>query len=455
MSRREDTIVSSLPEFDPLKEDKSTSEAAPRARHKAARRVVNALNEEFPPLSTQWGNADQPRGRRRPPSNRLDAPPQMPDHIDTIPAAPMHVPPGTPVSAPPRPPRQPAPQPPQQPPPYQQAPQPPQQAPQPPPSPAGKQGAGIMPIPEPCFEPSVIQEMPQRPASRPLPEPSFAEQTAAPEVRAGGQGRVVVMFSCRGGAGATTLAVNTASALVRVGKSVCVLDLDMQLGDVFMALDLQPTTSIAALAREASTIDASALRRRLARHNSGIFALSQTGNIDDIDDQLVERLPALLSALSDHFDYVIVDGVRDFGDTSLSVLDMADDIAMVLTQDVASVRRAARAIALFRRLGYGDAKLKLVLNRATRRTKVDEGEVQRALGLQIAARVRNDFKRMHAALNEGALICDVAPTCGVAKDYIGLARVLAGPDARVAALTQTQPVEKSSKLGFLRRKGGK
>jgi pilus assembly protein CpaE len=223
-----------------------------------------------------------------------------------------------------------------------------------------------------------------------------------------------------------------------------------------MALDLEPTTSIAALAREASTIDAAALRRRLARHNSGIFALSQTGNIDDMDDQLVERLPALLSALSDHFDYVLVDGVRDFGDTSLSVLDMADDIAMVLTQDVASVRRAARAIKLFRRLGYGDAKLKLILNRATRKTKVDEGEVQRALGLRVSARVRNDFKRMHAALNEGALICDVAPSSGVAKDYAGLASVLGGAEARVAAvLSNTQPVEKQSKLSFLRRKGGK
>jgi len=373
----------------------------------------------------------------------------MPDHIDTIPAAPMHVPPGTPVSAPPR----------QQPYPQQQRRRAPSQPmpPQPPPAPPrGKAQPGIMPIPEPNFEPSVIQQMPQRPVSRRAPEPSFAEQAAVPEMRPATQGRVVVMFSCRGGAGATTLTVNTAAALVRAGKSVCVLDLDMQLGDVFMALDLQPTTSIAALAREASTIDAAAMRRRLARHNSGIFALSQTGHVDDIDDHVGERLPALLSALSDHFDYVLVDGVRDFGDYSLSVLDMADEIAMVLTQDVASVRRAARAIRLFRRLGYGDTKLKLVLNRATRRTRVDEGEVQRALGLPVAARVRNDFKRMHAALNEGALICDVAPSSGVAKDYLALARVLGGADARVASLVNTSPVPKAGgMLDFLRRKGGK
>ncbi len=451
MSLRDDTVVSSLPEFEAQQEDESTSAAAPRARHKGARRVVNALNEAFPPLSTQWGSADAPRGRRPSPPRGVHVSPQMPDHIDTIPAAPMHVPPGTPVSAPPR--QQQQPYPPQR----RRAPSQPQ-PPQPPPAPArGKANPGIMPIPEPNFEPSVIQQMPQRPPSRRAPEPTFSEQAAAPDVRSATQGRVVVMFSCRGGSGTTTLTVNTAAALVRAGKNVCVLDLDMQLGDVFMALDLQPTTSIAALAREASTIDAAALRRRLARHNSGIFALSQTGHVDDIDDHVGERLPALLSALADHFDYVLVDGIRDFGDYSLSVLDMADDIAMVLTQDVASVRRAARAIRLFRRLGYGDAKLKLVLNRATRRTKVDEGEVQRALGLPVAARVRNDFKRMHAALNEGALICDVAPSSAVSKDFLNLAKVLGGADARVGALMNTSPVQKSggSLFDFLRRKGGK
>ncbi len=140
-------------------------------------------------------------------------------------------------------------------------------------------------------------ELAQAPA--PVPAPGPAPQPIPSPTT---QGQVVCMFACRGGAGATTLTVNMAATLARAGKKVCVVDLDLQLGDVFVALDLQPETSIAALAREASTIDGAALRRRLARHDVGFYALTQTGRIDDIDEHLVERMPALLSTLTSEFD---------------------------------------------------------------------------------------------------------------------------------------------------------
>jgi len=243
----------------------------------------------------------------------------------------------------------------------------------------------------------------------------------------GRRGKVLAFFGCRGGAGTTTLAVNTAASLARAGKSVVLVDLDLQLGDVFVALDLDPqSTSLAALAREASTIDGAALRRRLARHDSGVYALGQTGHLGDIDGHLVERLPALVSTLADHFDYVVVDGIRDFGDYALAVLDMAQHVAMVLTQDVASVRRAARAIQLFRQLGYGDAKIKLILNRTARGSRVDAAEVSRALKLPVAVAVRNDWKKMRDAFDDGALIGDVARGSGVSRDLHELAELLGG-----------------------------
>ncbi len=288
---------------------------------------------------------------------------------------------------------------------------------EPPPVPAGKKA--IMPIPAPCFEPSVVAAMPLQPAAQPEPEPGAQADATA-------QGKVIVMFGCRGGAGSTTLAVNTAATLARAGKRVCVVDLDLQLGDVFVALDLSPDTSIAALAREASTIDAAALVRRLARHDSGIYAITQTGHLDDVDPQLAERMPALMSTLCDHFDYVVVDGVRDFDDCALAALDMADSVALVMTQDVASVRRARRAVQIFRQLGYGDGKLRLVLNRASRRARVDEGEISRALGLPVGARVRNDFKRATRAMDDGALLGDVARGSGIASDLAALAANLGG-----------------------------
>ncbi|RMH40201.1 MAG: hypothetical protein D6689_14495 [Deltaproteobacteria bacterium] len=295
---------------------------------------------------------------------------------------------------------------------------------------------------------------PAPPVAQPVPPPPPpAVDPAAPAPATARQGKVLCVFGCRGGAGATTLAVNTAAALARAGKRVCVMDLDLQLGDVFVALDLAPETSIAALAREASTIDGAALRRRLARHDAGFYAITQTGRIDDIDEHLVERLPALLATLTSEFDYVVVDGIRDFGDYALSVLDMADSVALVVTQDVAAVRRAARVVTLFRQLGYSDRKLRLVVNRCARRAAIPVSEIERALAMPAAATVRNDYKRVRGAMDDGALIADVARTSGVAKDIDALAGVLAGRTASEAAsLVDGVLSAPAAKRGWFRRR---
>jgi Flp pilus assembly CpaE family ATPase len=334
-------------------------------------------------------------------------------------------------------------------------------------APPGPRASAGPPLPAP--PPSRVGPMPHArdldapprpwpPSGAPRPVPADAPRAEPPAVRAlGSAGHVVVMFGCRGGAGATTLAVNTAATLARAGHSAVVLDLDLQLGDVFVALDLEPTTSLAALAREASTIDGAALKRRLARHDAGFYALTQTGRIDDIDPALVERLPALIAALTDHFEYVIVDGVREFSDYALAVLDMADRVGLVVTQDVAAVRRAARVITLFRQLGYGDHKLSLVLNRHVRRAAVDVAEIERALTMRVAARVRDDERRIRRAFDDGALLVEVAQTAGVTRDLAALTAALAPRRAAepTGAPSPRVPARRGLRGLLARTKGGR
>lgn len=277
--------------------------------------------------------------------------------------------------------------------------------------------------PEPDADPSL-----RAAAQRFTQSASFA--VPAPRNR----GKIICVFGCRGAAGATMLAVNTAAALGKGGKSVVVVDLDLQLGDVFVALDLDAPTSLAALSREVESLDGAGLRRRLVRHDSGIYALSQTGRLDDIDEGLAERIPGLLGALAEHFDHVIVDGVRDFGDHALAALDSADKIAMVVTQDVQAVRRASRVAQLFRRLGYPDRKIHVILNRHHGKATVDEKEVERVLTLPVTATVRNDYPRLRKALDEGSLLHDTARGSGVHRDVEVVARaLLSDPKPRDAA----------------------
>jgi pilus assembly protein CpaE len=272
----------------------------------------------------------------------------------------------------------------------------------------------VVPRVEIDMEPSVIERMPM-PSRVPAP-PAPAFVPLAPR-----RCELTVMFSCRGGSGATTLAVNTAALIARAGRSVCLVDLDLQLGDVCTALDLESQTSLMSVAREAHTLDAVSLRRRLAQHGSGICALSQAGHLDDLDPpQLAARMPSLLDTLRANFDHVVVDGVRDFGDLSLAAIEAATRIVLVVTQDVASVRRAARVLSLLATLGVDEAKCSIVLNRAVHRAAVDDAAIERALAKKIAARIREDA-RVADSLDNGALLVDVARSRPIVADLAGVA----------------------------------
>jgi pilus assembly protein CpaE len=285
-------------------------------------------------------------------------------------------------------------------------------------------------------ETSIIERMPAQPRMPVAP--------VLPPRR----GELTVMFSCRGGSGATTLAVNTAALVARTTRSVCVVDLDLQLGDVCSALDLEPTTSLSSVAREASTLDSVSLRRRLAQHGSGVCALAQTGHLDDLDPQLAARMPALLDTLRANFDHVIVDGIRDFGDMALAALEAATRIVVVITQDVPSVRRAARVLDLLGRLGIESARIAVVVNRALGKAAIDDTAIERALGTAISARVREDV-RVAEALDTGALLVDIARTRPIVDDLACVASMCRPSDPTATARRPERGV-----LGLFRR-GGK
>jgi len=277
---------------------------------------------------------------------------------------------------------------------------------------------------------------------------------AQPHAEPGRAGEVIALFATRGGVGATTIAINMAASLAARGNEVCVVDLNIELGDVFVALDLESTTSLAAVARDADKLDGSTLRRRMVRHSSGVWALSQEGAIDDVGEDFATLLPELFALLRRNFDYVIVDGLRGFAEHVLAALDSANQIHVVLAQDVMSVRRAARAITLFRRLGYGDDRLRLMLSRSGK-SPITPSEVQRSLGLAVTATFRDDPRRVRTALDAGALVCQLAAAKGIGRDFAEVAATLESARRRTADRAHVIPRKGAfaAFLGLFARKG--
>lgn len=236
------------------------------------------------------------------------------------------------------------------------------------------------------------------------PAPSNA---VSPGAAVGAAGKVVVFFSTHGGTGATTLACNGAAALARRKQSTCLIDLDLQLGDALTVLGLEPRCAMSRLAHEMDSFDWEMLEQMLPRHLSGLSVVSQVGNLEELGELTVGRMPQVLRYLQGHFACLIVDGVRDFGDHALATMDVADQVVLVVTQSASAVRGASRRLAIFRRLGYPASKLQIVVNRYRASHPITLLAFSEALGQPPAAVIPEDEETMGRAALGGKLIHEV------------------------------------------------
>jgi pilus assembly protein CpaE len=261
----------------------------------------------------------------------------------------------------------------------------------------------------------------------------------------GGKGELITVFPTRGGVGATTVAVNLAGAFVRRGSKTCLLDLDLYLGDVSSFLDLAGTYSVSDVIANRKRLDGELLDTSVARHSSGLRVLAGSGKVEDTEAVRPADLVAALDLLRQHYGHLVVDGINGFDELSLAILDASQQIVMVLTQDVPAVRSTRRCLDLFRRLGYDGRKVKLVLNRHQRQSKITAEVIAEAVGLPVTHTIGNDFASAIESINRGQMLQDLAPRSALTRDIEALAPVLMG--------TNNGPERRGFLRGLWSRKG--
>ena len=210
--------------------------------------------------------------------------------------------------------------------------------------------------------------------------------------------QVTAFFPAKGGMGATSLATHLAGALARQGRRVCLVDLDFELGDVLSFLDMKGTYTLADVAANTHRLDRELLDASVPRHASGVWVLSQCDAVADGERLDPGAVAGVLRFLRRHYDHVVVDGLRDFGDLAFAALDVATRIALVVTQEVPAVRSAQRCAAYFGQLGYDSGRLLLLVNRYHKGSPITR-EVDR--GDRRPARGGHRRQRLHGPLPGG------------------------------------------------------
>lgn len=215
-------------------------------------------------------------------------------------------------------------------------------------------------------------------------------------------GRVIAFYGAKGGVGTTTIAINSAIALHRtVGRSVVLVDANLQFGDHRVFLDLGKDRKGIVDAVSIPTMDAEVLRQVVLRDASGIALLLAPPSPETAELVTADALTRVLRELQEIYDYVVVDCERRLDETTLQIFDVADTIFVVMTADLSSLKNVALVLEMARNLGYGSDKVQLVLNRSTSATGINVRHAETVLKRRIAHEIANEYRSAIGALNHG------------------------------------------------------
>ena len=254
-------------------------------------------------------------------------------------------------------------------------------------------------------------------------------------------GRLITITSAKGGSGKTVVATNLALLLNRIPDTkVCLVDADLQFGDVCLVLQLEPRFTMVNAAHELHHLDAELLDSLLTEHPSGLKVLAAPLEPAFADDITTTGLMQMIDVLLENYRYVIIDTASMLDELILSLFEKSDDILMIVDMDLPSVKNAKLALETMRLLKFSTANVKLVMNRSNAKARLDNKEIENALKMRISAAVPSDAV-VAASVNEGRPVVETDPKSKVAKGF-----------ESVAALIAEEIPEVSAKFGLFGRK---
>src|SRR5688500_3019738 len=241
-------------------------------------------------------------------------------------------------------------------------------------------------------------------------------------------GQVFAVFGSKGGVGTSTVAVNLAHALTLVHPEarVAVADFALPGGDVRLLLNVRPPYDLADIALKIDRIDADLLHSVMVPALDRLWVLAAPER-PEADEEVDANVSAtVVRQMRSAFNYSVLDCEHRLNDRTLAALDAADRIILLTELKVPALRSAQRMISVFRRLGYPNEKLAVVVNRYQSEDVVSPGEAAEVLKAEIYFRIPNDYPTCSRASTEGVPIAVNAPQSKLAASYRQLATRLSG-----------------------------
>jgi len=243
-------------------------------------------------------------------------------------------------------------------------------------------------------------------------------------------GKLIAFYGAKGGVGTTTIAINTAIALhAEHHRRVALVDGVLQFGDHRVFLDLGNDRKSISEVASAPAIDADLLKSVVVHHDSGIDLLLAPPNPEEGDLVHESQMTQALDVLRTLYDYVVVDVEKRLGDMTLSILDHADMIFVVMTADLSCLKNVRLVLEALGRIGYESASVKLLLNRSNAFTGISVQAAEGALKRQFEHKIANEYRIAISAQNSGAPFSFTKPDSPLGREIAALAGAIDGAAA--------------------------
>ncbi len=217
----------------------------------------------------------------------------------------------------------------------------------------------------------------------------------------GRRGRIVTVFSPKGGTGKTVIATNTAAAVAKnEGKKALLLDLDLQFGDAAIMLGIEPEKTIYDLVVAPGELDTEKLAGYVTRHACGLDILPAPLRPEDAELVTEAKLAQLLEVARESYDVIVVDTSPFFHGPMLATLDRTDELLLVCSLDVPTLKNVRLALQTLDLLSFPSDRIRVVLNRANSKVGMKPGEVEGALETKVRFEVPSD-RAVPIAVNRG------------------------------------------------------
>lgn len=268
------------------------------------------------------------------------------------------------------------------------------------------------------------------------------------EARSGdaGHGRVILVFGAKGGCGKTTLATNLAAGLASLDQGrVCLVDLNLEFGDVAIAMQVEPSRTISDALGMQGGLDRDGVRSMVIPVSDRLDVLlapTQPADAEFVTAGLIEEV---LSLLAEMYDFVVIDSPPAFNDGVLKCFDMADTYVLLTALDMLALKNFKVTLDTLDALGYPRARWRVVLNRYDSHVGLTAEDIEHVIGLPIQVRLPSS-KDLPASINKGLPLVQDNPKHPFSREVLALAQAESSMSDRASAAATLPAARRGHRL---------